>query len=71
MPDEYQKTIRNLVKGKHFKNCIDLGCGNGVITELFIDCCGSISGVDTNEGALEECKKKISRSRKGNNRWKI
>ncbi len=54
----YQK-VRSLVSGLHFKRIIDIGCNDGSMTSLFLDCADDIIGIDKNEERLRMARDEV------------
>ena len=51
--------IKKILKNKHFKNCLEVGCGTGKNTEWLMTVCDHITAIDLSEGMLAIAKEKI------------
>jgi ubiquinone/menaquinone biosynthesis C-methylase UbiE len=51
--------IRTLLANKHFKHCLEVGCGTGKNTEWLLTICERITAIDLSMGMLELAKNKI------------
>jgi ubiquinone/menaquinone biosynthesis C-methylase UbiE len=51
--------IRTLLANKHFKHCLEVGCGTGKNTEWLLTICDRIMAIDLSTGMLELAKAKI------------
>ncbi len=51
--------IRTLLANKHFKHCLEVGCGTGKNTEWLLTICDRITAIDLSTGMLELAKAKI------------
>lgn len=51
--------IRTLLANKHFKHCLEVGCGTGKNTEWLLTICDRIMAIDLSMGMLELAKAKI------------
>jgi ubiquinone/menaquinone biosynthesis C-methylase UbiE len=51
--------IRTLLANKHFKHCLEVGCGTGKNTAWLLTICDRITAIDLSTGMLELAKAKI------------
>ena len=51
--------LKNLLSGKTYKHCLEVGCGTGKNTQWLLTICDQITAIDFSEGMLEIAKNKI------------
>ena len=53
-PHEQKKSerMRSLLGDRKFKRALDIGCGIGLMTRFFVNCCDQIYGVDLDPGKI-------------------
>lgn len=54
---EKVKKIIQLISDKHYDKCIDLGCGEGILSSQLIPYCKKINGIDISPLAIKNAKK--------------
>ena len=52
-------SLRTLLAGRRFSNCLEIGCGTGKNTEWLLSISDQITAVDLSEGMLARAKEKI------------
>ena len=52
--------LKNLLSGKTYKHCLEVGCGTGKNTQWLLTICDQITAIDFSEGMLEIAKNKIN-----------
>lgn len=51
--------LKDMLKGKSFENCLEIGCGTGKNTKFLIEICAHVTAVDLTEEMLNVAKAKI------------
>ena len=51
--------LKNLLSGKKYKHCLEVGCGTGKNTEWLLTICDQITAIDLSQGMLEIARNKI------------
>ena len=52
--------LKNLLSGKTYKHCLEVGCGTGKNTQWLLTICDQITAIDFSEGMLAIAKNKIN-----------
>lgn len=55
--------LREMLNGKSFENCLEIGCGTGKNTKFLIEICAHVTAVDLTEEMLNVAKAKIRNER--------
>ncbi|MCF1716865.1 class I SAM-dependent methyltransferase [Flavihumibacter sp. RY-1] len=53
-------SLRTLLAGRRFSNCLEIGCGTGKNTEWLLTIAEQITAVDLSEGMLTKAREKIN-----------
>lgn len=56
-------TIVNFISDKKYRNCLDVGCGTGYVTNLLAPYCKKITGLDISSYAIERAKKQYPQTK--------
>jgi 2-polyprenyl-3-methyl-5-hydroxy-6-metoxy-1,4-benzoquinol methylase len=50
--------MMSLVEKRHFRRALDVGCGEGVFSEMLLKVCDSVDGIDISDNAVNRAKTK-------------